>query len=94
MNFDNADLLVENYSYNIGIAMLVSSFVLGLLSAYYLDAVLPKAYGDHKPPCFCFAFCCKKKKFDSEEDKMAENNWHNTIRDLSEPNAKVARSRR
>ena len=83
MTFENASLIVGNYSYTLGIAMLFVSFVVFLLFAFYLDAVLPKTFGEQKPACFCFTCCCKKKRpepIDSDEGSSLKR--HDTIRTI------------
>ena len=95
MNFENANNIIENYSYTLGIVMLLASFVVFLLFAFYLDAVLPKTFGEQKPACFCFTCCCKKKRpeaIDSDEGESLKR--YNTIRSISNKGEPGEQSRR
>ena len=60
LHFDNMAENINNYTYVTGLIMLVISTVLFLILAFYLEAVLPRTYGEKKPACFCFTACCKR----------------------------------
>ena len=77
MRFDNASYRVENFSYGLGICMLLVSCLIFLLFAAYLDAVLPKTYGERKSACFCVACCCKrdKKRIEVSARSFEENRF-------------------
>ena len=57
VQFSNMHETVEDYSFLLGLVMLCLSFWVWLLLGLYLDKVLPKAYGDRLPACFC---CMRK----------------------------------
>lgn len=80
INFDNVTETVSNYTYVIGIVMLIISGIFFSILGLYLDAILPKKYGERKKCCFCFTMCCKKtvdpedrvsKKFESNDEAAA-----------------------
>lgn len=54
MQANNADLQVENISFNTTVGMLVLDFVLYSLIAWYLDKVFHSEHGGRQP----FYFCC------------------------------------
>ena len=64
VQFSNIFITVDNYSFVVGIVMLFFSFWLWLLFGLYLDAVLPKTYGDRLPVCFCCTrkFWCGRRR--------------------------------
>lgn len=54
LNHENVRVVIKGFSFMEGIGMLfVGLIVFGLLG-FYLDAVLPKQYGQKSHPCFCF----------------------------------------
>ena len=60
LNFDNMTEKVSNYTFLTGLIMLVWSFFVFMLLSFYLDAIMPKEFGEKKKCCFCFTMCCKK----------------------------------
>ena len=95
MNFENANDIIENYSYTLGIVMMFVSLFVFLLFAFYLDAVLPKTFGETKPACFCFTCCCKKKRpelIDSDEGESLKR--YNSIRSILNKSVPGEQSRR
>ena len=59
-------MTVNNYSFGAGLIMLVVSLCFWVLVGLYLDAVLPKTYGDRLPVFFC---CMRKYWCEITKDK-------------------------
>lgn len=74
LNFDNMSESIDNYTYLTGMFMLLFDFFAFMLLSLYLDAVLPKTFGEKKKCCFCFTMCscCKKKETEPEQEFGAE----------------------
>ena len=66
VQLSNVYLEVDHYSFLVGLVMLVLSFWFWLLLGLYMDAVLPKEYGDRLPACFC---CMRKYWCRNREDE-------------------------
>jgi len=77
VQFSNMYVTVNNYSFLVGLVMLIFAFWFWLLLGLYLDAVLPKTFGDRLPVFFCCMrkYCCgggaggnnvEERRFDAE----------------------------
>lgn len=74
LNFDNMSEQIGNYTYLTGMTMLFFDFFAFMLLSIYLDAVLPKTFGEKKKCCFCWTMCscCKKKEIEPEQEFGAQ----------------------
>ena len=53
VQFNSLFMEVSNYSFGAGLVMLILGFWFWVLFGLYLDAVLPKTYGERLPAFFC-----------------------------------------
>ena len=58
-----------------GMFMLVISQFFFLLLAFYLDAVLPRTYGDRSSVCFCFQICYCKSMRKANSKKIVNDSF-------------------
>ena len=58
LTFKNVSTDFQNFNFTIGLTMLVIDTVLWFLVGAYLEAILPKEFGQRRHPCFC----AKKRK--------------------------------
>lgn len=56
MNFDNIDVVYQNYTFKNGFWMLLLDFVLYTSIGIYLDNVMPRESGMQKPISFGFSY--------------------------------------
>ena len=68
LKFSNATETINNYTYVTGIVMLMVSFVVFTLLGFYMDAILPRTYGERKGCCFCFTLCCRGRRGNQHVD--------------------------
>ena len=61
LKFSNATETINNYTFVTGLVMLIVSFFVFMLLAFYMDAVLPRTYGERRGCCFCFTCCCRSR---------------------------------
>ena len=67
MTFKNVSNDFQNFNFTIGLIMLFVDTTLWLLLGIYLEAVLPKEFGQRRHPCFCFA---KRKSVNKTSHEM------------------------
>ena len=60
LKFSNMNEIINNYTFVTGLIMMIFGMVTFIMLGFYMDAVLPKTYGERMPACFCFTkkFCC------------------------------------
>ena len=61
LTLETASTVYQNYRYDYGIMMLCSSMIVFLILGLYLDAVLPKTYGQRQSVFCCLKCFCKRK---------------------------------
>jgi ATP-binding cassette, subfamily A (ABC1), member 3 len=54
LTFSNVSRNFENFNFSIGLIMLFVDTVLWFAVGVYLEAILPKEFGQRRHPCFCF----------------------------------------
>ena len=74
VQFDSLFQTVDNFSFGAGLIMLILGFWFWTLLGLYLDAVLPKTYGDRLPAFFCCTrkFWCGVNREDDEENRFED----------------------
>ena len=75
VQFDSLFETVSNFSFGAGLVMLILGFWFWTLLGLYLDAVLPKTYGDRLPAFFCCTrkFWCGVNREDDEENRFVDH---------------------
>ena len=68
LKFSNATESINNYTYVTGLVMLIVSFFVFTLLGFYMDAILPRTYGERKSCCFCFTLCCRGQRGNAQAD--------------------------
>ena len=54
INYSTADVIYQEYSFNIALYMMTFDFLLFFFLGFYLDKVVPSDFGQRLHPCFCF----------------------------------------
>ena len=72
LKFSNVTETINNYTFATGLVMLVVSFFVFTLLAFYMDAVLPRTYGERRGCCFCITCCCRRGHQQVDEDQFNE----------------------
>ena len=67
LNFSNATETINNYTFVTGLVMLIVSFFVFMLLGFYMDAVLPRTYGERRGCCFCLTCCCRRRRGNNQE---------------------------
>ena len=72
LHFSNCTEKINNYTYLTGLVMLLISMVFFIALGFWMDAILPRTYGERKSVCFCFTrkFCrsCCGRASEVEEE--------------------------
>ena len=82
VQFSNIYINVDNYSFLAGLVMLIFSFWFWVLLGLYLDAVLPKTYGDRLPVFFCCMrkYWCRNREAEEKLDDAEQQERKSTLR--------------
>ena len=88
LKFSNMTESINNYTFVTGLIMLILGMILFILLGFWMDAVLPRTYGERKPACFCFSAmfsCCRNREAAVFEEQLdaAEVQRRNTLRDTN-----------
>jgi len=91
LNFSNMTEEINNYTFLTGLVMLIVSMGVFILLGFWMDAVLPRTYGERLPVFFCCTkkfctSCCRsgddnQREVNDEQFGAEELQRRNTLRD-------------